>query len=81
MDPQALDKINDRLEKMVDRLGSIDRTLVRQEGQLAEHIRRTELLEDEVRPIKAHVSHVEGAAKLVALLALVAGILKAFRIL
>lgn len=71
----------DQLDKIHERLTSIDKTLVRQEGHLAEHIRRTALLEDEIKPIKKHVGHVEGAIKLIGLLSIIAGLLKAFNVI
>lgn len=75
---ERLDKIDDKfdlkLSKVEDRLGSIDKTLVKQEAQLAEHIRRTELLEQEIKPIKKHVAYLQAGLKLLGLIALVLGL-------
>ncbi|MBV6514159.1 MAG: hypothetical protein FMNOHCHN_03749 [Ignavibacteriaceae bacterium] len=60
------------LEKV---LISIDKTLALQQKSLDEHIRRTELLEQQVEPIKTHVNRVEGITKFIlALAALAAGV-------
>jgi hypothetical protein len=50
-------------------------------GDLREHMRRTEAAEDnlellrqELKPIKVHVGHVEGALKMLGMLAIGAGV-------
>lgn len=80
-------KIEDRLDKIDDKLESIDKTLALQEANLAEHMRRTELLEiqneklikEELAPIKEHVNQLKGGAKLIALLALMASVYMAIK--
>ena len=75
-----LERVLEKLDKLDDRLDSVDKTLVKQEENLKEHIRRTELLEEELKPIKKHIGHMEGALKLFGgiglLLGIVTGILK-----
>lgn len=66
--------IEDKLDSIKDQLHSIDKTLVRQESQLADHIRRTELLEKEVLPIKRHVDQMRGAGKFLLYSSLIASI-------
>jgi uncharacterized protein (UPF0335 family) len=56
---QKLDKIDERLDK-------IDQHLAVYNAQLKEHIRRTEIIENEMKPIKAHVIGVQTFAKWVA---------------
>lgn len=41
---------------------------------LKEHIRRTELLEEDIKPVKKHVNMVEGVLKFIGLLGIFAGI-------
>lgn len=53
--------LEERFSKLDERLHSIDKTLVKQEENIAEHIRRTELLEQDLKPIKSHVNQVKGA--------------------
>lgn len=62
-------RIEDKIDKVVEHIGSIDVTLGKQHVSLCEHIRRTELLEQEVEPIKKHVAMVSGVIKLVLILA------------
>lgn len=58
MKPQ-LDRIEERLDK-------IDTTLVKNTISLEEHIRRTNLIEEELKPIKSHVSFVNALTKIIA---------------
>ena len=85
---------NNRIEKKLDsiesKLSDIDKTLVRQEENLKEHMRRTELNEIAVEklslalePVRTHVSQVEGVAKFLGvfavLVSIVAGIISLFK--
>lgn len=70
-----LKSIEKKVDKVEERLGSIDVTLVKQEENLKEHMRRTELLEnqhqlfqDQLEPIKSHVDQIKGAGRLIAIL-------------
>lgn len=45
---------------------------------LKEHIRRTELLEADIKPVKKHVIMVEGALKFIGLLGILASIVEVF---
>lgn len=40
-----LDKMDDKIDKIEDNLHNVDKTLVKQEANLQEHMRRTDLLE------------------------------------
>lgn len=71
----VLDKLENKMDQVDGRLNSMDKTLVKQEENLKEHIRRTEILENELKPIKKHVSHIEGGLKLLGALATIAGLL------
>lgn len=50
-------------------------TAAEQHIVLKEHIRRTELLEEEMRPVKKHVYMIDGALKLIAITGIVMGVL------
>ena len=65
-----MDDIRKKLDKIDDRIASIDVTLAAQHVTLKEHIRRTELLEADVRPIKDHVTRMQGAIKLITIISL-----------
>jgi hypothetical protein len=68
-----LERVIQQLDTLDSRLDSVDRTLVKQEENLKEHMRRTELLEkqhdkllhEELLPIKSHVEQVKGITKFV----------------
>lgn len=66
-------RIENKLDKVVEHIGSIDATLAAQHVSLTEHIRRTNLLEQEIAPIKKHVNMVSGALKLILILAAIGG--------
>lgn len=67
-------RIENKVDKISDKIGSIDSTLAAQHESLKDHIRRTELLEADVAPIKKHVAMVSGALKLVGLVGIIATI-------
>ena len=71
-----LNKLEDKLDKIGDRLSAIDNTLTRNTTSLEHHIKRTDLLEEQVakvtesiEPIKRHVAMVNGGVKLLSILA------------
>ena len=71
-----LQRVIQQLDKIDEKLDEVDKTLVKQEENLREHMRRTEILEkqheglrleihDEIEPIKEHVAQVKGITKFV----------------
>lgn len=78
-------RMESKIDKLDSRLDSIDVTLAAQHEQLKIHIKRSDLLEQQVEPIKAHVAMVSGAVKFLglsaALIALGEGIIKALQFL
>lgn len=74
---EKLDKLDSKVDRLDGRLDSVDKTLAVNTEQLAGHMRRTELLEADLKPIKKHVGHVEGGMKLLGVVAVIVGILKA----
>jgi len=71
-DETRLERIENKLDKIDNRISSIDITLSNQHQSLKEHMRRTELLEVAIEPIKVHVSMVHGALKLLGAFAVIA---------
>ncbi len=62
---KEFDKIHNKLDSMTDKIHNIDKTLIRQEENLKEHMRRSvanekavELLAKELAPVKKHVQTV-----------------------
>lgn len=79
------EKLDEKLDKIDTKLSSIDVTLAKQASQLEHHIYRTDLaeqhlkkLEEEFRPVKAHVERLNGVLKFIGLLSTLAGIGKLF---
>lgn len=77
MDDKKLDRIEDKIDKITEHISSIDSTLASQHVSLKEHIRRTEILETEIKPIQKHVSMMQGAFKFIMYLSLIATIAEA----
>ncbi len=68
-----------KLEKILEQIGQINITLAKQEAQLAEHIRRTQLLEDQVVPLQKQSNMVLGILAFVSLLSVLATIYSALK--
>lgn len=74
-------KLDNKIDKIDTRLDKIDVHLAVYNEQLTEHIRRTELLEEDLSPIKDHVSKVHGALKVIASTGILLSILKLLEVL
>lgn len=68
----------DHLHRKTDRILDSHVEMVRLQGQhseqLAEHIRRTRLLEEQLGPVRAHVSQIDGGVKLIGLISVISGV-------
>ncbi len=69
-------RLEDKLDKVVDKIGSIDVTLAKQSVILEEHVRRTDILESKITPIEKHVIMVHGVLKFLGLIAIFVGIIE-----
>jgi hypothetical protein len=85
---EEMARILDKLDRIDNKIHDIDKTLVRNTADLEKHMLRTEqneemikIMSDDVKPIKKHVAHMEGALKLAGVVAILAGIAKSFGIL
>lgn len=78
MSDERLTRIEEKIDRLGDRLSSVDMTLIKQHEQLAYHIKRTDILEAKVSPISDHVAFVRVAMKILAAAALIAGIYRVF---
>ena len=83
-----LDKVEDKIDRKFDvvetRLDSMDKLLVKQEANLSEHMRRTDILEklheenaDEIAAIKKPFIVAYGIGKILGFVSLVLGIIGA----
>ena len=70
----------DKMDKILDRLNSIDITLAKQEISLSQHISRTELLEEQVKPLQERMLELKGAINLIKIVALLASIVEVIRL-
>ena len=61
------ERIEQKLDKVVEHISSIDVTLAEQHISLKEHMRRTALLEQQMRPIEKHVLMVSGVIRFLGL--------------
>jgi len=70
-----LTKIHDKVEKVDERLDTVDKTLIKQEENLKEHMKRTDLneehlelfkqkVENDLAPILEHVGFIKALGKL-----------------
>lgn len=78
---EDLEKIHDKLDKMSENIVSIDKTLIRQEASLNEHMRRSlaneeaiNILKDELKPVTIHVLQVKTVGKILAGLSFLAAL-------
>jgi hypothetical protein len=62
---KELEKIQEKQEEMKELQSALNIIVAKQEVNIADHIRRTALLEEEVLPIKAHVEQVRGVGKFI----------------
>lgn len=72
-----LDRIESSLGAVGERLTGVERRLDVYNAHLQEHMRRTELLEDEVKGFSSHRSQWMGAGKAAGFLATLLGIVTA----
>jgi septal ring factor EnvC (AmiA/AmiB activator) len=65
----------EKLDKIYDRLSSIEKTLAHFEENIKDQLRRTESLEGEIVYLKKHASTIEGGVRFLTLSGLVTGIM------
>lgn len=76
-----IEKLEQKVDKILDKIASIDVTLVGQHMQLKEHLRRSqlneeniELLREQFKPVEVHVSQVAGALKFLGIISILVGV-------
>jgi hypothetical protein len=73
MSDEKLERIEAKTDRHTELLSEYNTTLVRLTTTVEHHVRRTDLLEADIKPIKAHVQFLNNTAKLISLA--VAGLL------
>lgn len=79
MDDKRSQRIEDKIDKIQEDIGEINKTLVAQHGSLAEHIRRTNLLEKKVDPMYNVFRGGVALIGLITVAAAIAEIVKVFK--
>jgi hypothetical protein len=79
-DDESIVRIEEKVDKLGDRLGNIESTLSQQHESLKDHIRRTEVLEKKSDSFEKNMNQFQGAVKFIKLLAVAAAIVEAIRI-
>jgi len=67
-------RLEQKLDKISDKIASIDVTLAAQHITLEEHIRRTAILENKMGPVERQVDFIQSLAKLITVMGVVATI-------
>ncbi len=67
-DQDRLDRLEKKIDKVLDHVANHDVTAARQQVSLDEHIRRTNILEHKFEPVQKHVAMVNGALKVISAL-------------
>ena len=64
-----MDKVDEKLDRIDRRIDNIDKHLAVYNTQLKFHIKRTDMLEEEIKPLKAGLIKAQGAMMFVGVLA------------
>jgi len=73
---ETLKRIENKIEAVQANLTELNITVAKQEVTLTDHVRRTEILENEIKPLKKERYRTEGAVKLIGLCALLLGVVR-----
>lgn len=76
MEDNRLERIEQKVDKIDETLQTVNIVLAKQHVVLEEHVRRTNLLEQELKPVKLHVDRVEGVVKFLGLVGVLAAIIE-----
>lgn len=63
MSDTRFDRLEVKLDKVIDKLSAIDSTLASQHVTLVEHIRRTVILEEAIKPLQKQSNRFQGVIK------------------
>lgn len=74
MSDERIIRIEDKLDKVSDRISSIDSTLAAQHESLKDHIRRTRLLEEAIVPMQTDLSTFKGVLQVLGILGGIIGV-------
>lgn len=69
-------RIEEKLDKIVEKISDIDITLAKQSVILDEHVKRTNMLEAKIQPIEKHMIMLNGVLKFLGLVAVFIAIIE-----
>jgi len=69
-------RLEDKLDGIVKDINDINVTLAKQEVNLSDHIRRTNILEEKIAPLEKRYVMVNGVLKFIGLIAVFVGIIE-----
>ena len=73
-----IEKINQKLDKIDQRIDNIDKHLAVYNAELKFHVKRTDMLEEEIKPIKSSLIKAQGALCFIGIIATVVSVAVAF---
>ena len=76
MDDKRLDRIENKVDSISNKLGATNEILAAQHESLKQHMRRSDLLEESIRPLQKHVSMMDAGFKLLGIAATMAAIVE-----
>ena len=74
-----INKIHDKLDLIVDKIHSIDKTLERNTTSLEYHISRTNALEAKIEPLEKHAAYASGIVKFLLFISGIAALIKTIK--
>ena len=74
MNGAHMDRIEEKLDRIDERLDSLDKNMAVNNTLLEYHIKRTDMLEEEVKPLKGHVLKAQGVLVFIGVLASIVAI-------
>lgn len=79
MEDRRDNRLNDKIDEIIDKLASINVSIAKMEVDVAHHIKRTDLLEEQVEPMKKHADELAGVIKFLKISGVIVGIIEAVR--
>lgn len=76
---ERFSRMEDKIDKVIEKISSIDKTLVKQSVILDEHVKRSTQLENRMDPVETHVKMINGVIKFILLVSAIAGIVAVFK--
>jgi hypothetical protein len=76
---KRLERIENKVDTISEKVSDINSTLAAQHVSLEHHIKRTDLLEAQVIPLRGHADELKGVVRFLKILGLLLTILEALR--